>query len=146
MRALHPIAWSFAVLAVGLSTGCYDSQRLLHEARSTAPTTRLAEVDLGRFQTTLPRDKKTNSFTELNVHLFATVPRSRVATVKGQLQAEEYRLRHNLLAAVRNATPEELSEPSLAQLRERIERVMNEALTDRPVKSVGFYQITLRQR
>jgi hypothetical protein len=66
--------------------------------------------------------------------------------VKGQLQAEEYRLRHDLLAAVRDATPEELSEPSLAQLRERIERVMNEALTDQPVKSVGFYQITLRQR
>jgi hypothetical protein len=145
MRLRHSIVWFFAMLELGLSTGCYDGELLLREARSTAHSTRMAEVDLGKFLTTLPRDRKDDSFTELDVHLFATVPRSRVTSVKRQLKAEQYRLRHDLLAAVRGATAEELAEPSLARLRERIERVMNDALSDHPVKSIGFYQIAVRR-
>jgi hypothetical protein len=139
-------AWIVATLPLGLSTGCYDSERLINEARSTAPSTRLAEVDLGRFLTTLPRDRQTNSFTEVQLHMFATVPRSRVAAVKRQLKAEEYRLRHDMLAAVRGTSADELAEPSLGQFRQRIERVLNTILTDHSVRSIGFYHLLLRQR
>jgi hypothetical protein len=66
--------------------------------------------------------------------------------VKRCLKTEEYRLRHDLLAAVRGATADELAEPSLAQLRNRIERVVTSVLSDTPVKSIGFYQVTLRRR
>ena len=146
MRRLDCVARVVAVLALAVCSGCYDGELLVREARSTAVNTRLAEVDLGRFLTTLPRDRKSNTFTELEVHLFATVPRSRVAAVNKQLQAEEYRLRHDLLAAVRGATSQELAEPSLAQLRARIEQIVNAALSDTSVKSIGFYEVTLRRR
>jgi hypothetical protein len=55
-------------------------------------------------------------------------------------------LRHETLAAVRTATRDELAEPSLAQLRQRIEQVVNAVLNDAPVKDIGFYQVTLRER
>jgi hypothetical protein len=137
------VAMAFGMAAC---TGCYDGEALVEAARSTALKTRLAEVDFGKFQTTLPRDRKTNSLTELQLHIFGTAPRYRVPAIEQQLRAEEFRLRHATLAAVRTATREELAEPNLLQLRARIERVVNGVLTDAPVKSVGFYEVTLRQR
>jgi hypothetical protein len=134
------------IFALGLTAGCYDGSLLLHEARSAAHNTRHAEIDLGHFLTTLPRDVGNDSFTDLEVHLFATVPRSRASSVKQQLATEGYRLRHDLLAAVRGATPQELAEPSLTELRKRVEQVIDSILMDHPVKSIGFYQVTIRRR
>ena len=135
-----------AALSLAACAGCYDGDALVEAARSTAVKTRLAEVDFGLFQTTLPRDRETSVLTELKLHVFGTVPRYRVPDIKKQLKVEEYRLRAETLEAVRNATRDELSEPSLTQLRERIERVLNEILTDAPVKTIGFYEVSLRQR
>jgi len=141
-------AGRFTLIALGLAicAGCYNGETLIEDARSTAVKTRLAEIDFGTFQTTLPRDRDTNSLTDLKLHVFGTVPRYRVPEIKKLLKVEEYRLRAETLSAVRTATREELAEPSLMQLRKRIERVLNEILTDAPVKTVGFYEVSLRQR
>jgi hypothetical protein len=138
----------FAIVAMVLAAcpGCYDGDALVSEARSAALNTRLAEVDFGTFRTTLPCDRSNNSFTDLELHIFGTVPRYHVLAVKKKLRTEEYRLRHETLAAVRTATRDELAEPSLVELRARIERVVNAIFDDAPVKSIGFYQVTLRQR
>jgi hypothetical protein len=135
-----------ASCAAILCGGCYDGQALVEAARSTALKTRTAEVDFGKFQTTLPRDPKTKSFTDVQLHIFGTVPRYRVPEIESQLKAELYRVRHETLQAVRTTTRDELAEPSLTQLRERIEEVVNEILVDSPVKSIGFYEVSLRQR
>jgi hypothetical protein len=137
---------ALVVLGLAACPGCYDGEVLVQQARSSAVKTRLAEIDFGTFRTTLPRDRKNNSFTELELHIFGTVPRYRVPEIKQQLKVEEYRLRHETLAAVRTATRDELAEPSLAQLRQRIEQVVNAVLSDAPVKAIGFYQVTLRER
>jgi hypothetical protein len=143
------VSWTCrcALVAIGLAgaAGCYSSEALVEAARSKGVKTRLAEVDLGTFQTTLPRDQDTTLLTELKLHVFGAVPRYRVPEIENQLKAEEYRLRAETLTAVRTATREELAEPNLTQLRERIERVVNEILKDAPVKSVGFYEVSLRQ-
>jgi hypothetical protein len=144
MKSLRSAACLLGMLAA--VPGCYDGELLVREARSSAVSTRVAEIDLGQFLTTLPRDRKDNSFTELEVHLFATVPRSRAAAVKRQLTLEDYRLRHDLLAALRGASSAELAEPSLALLRDRIERAVNAVLSEPAVKSIGFYAMTLRRR
>lgn len=132
-------------LALGVLSGCYDGDALVKQAQSTALTTSLAEVDLGTFHTTLPRDPNTNAFTALELHIFGTVPRSRLAEVTKQLKADEYRVRHETLTAVRESNREELTDPTLEKLRARIEQVVNGVLTDAPVKEIGFYQLTLRQ-
>jgi hypothetical protein len=131
-------------IAVSLCAGCYDGDAMVKEAQSVALKTRLAEVDLGKYQTTLPRDPTTNRFTALDIHIFGTVPRYRLAAVNKQLKADEYRMRHETLAAVRQSSREELAEPDFAKLRARLEKVVNSVLQDAPVKEVGFYQLTMR--
>jgi hypothetical protein len=105
----------------------------------------LAEVDLGAFHTTLPRDPNSVSLTELKLHIFGTVARYRVPEVQKQLKTESYRLRHETLTAVRQATPEELAEPSLAKLRKRIASIVNGIFAESPVKAIGFYEFSMRR-
>jgi hypothetical protein len=151
-RAISRRIWShtghIALAAIGLAlcAGCYDGDALVNAARTSAVKTRLAEVDFGTFQTTLPRDPENNTHTELKLRVFGTVARYRVPEIQKQLKSEEYRLRAETLGAVRTASRDELAEPSLIKLRERIERVVNEILAEAPVKSIGFYEVSLRQR
>ncbi len=135
-----------AILAIALAlcAGCYDGSAMVKQAQSVALNTRSAEVDLGKFQTTLPRDPVTNHFTALEIHIFGTVPRYRLAAVNKQLKADEFRMRYETLTAVRKSTREELAEPNFAQLRARIEKVVNGVLEDAPVQEIGFYQLTMR--
>jgi hypothetical protein len=119
------------------SPRCYDGEALIHQARSAAHNNSLAEIDLGSYETTLPRDQNTDAITELNIHIFGTVSRYHVPAIEKQLRLDEYRLRHETLTAVRKTTRDELAEPSLAQLRERIEKVVNNILAEAPIKSIG---------
>jgi hypothetical protein len=137
--------WVGAGLVLAAMSGCYDGQRLIEHAHSTALNTRLVEVDLGSFHTTLPRDAATSIFTELEVRLFGTVPRYRASHVEEQLRTEEYRLRHGILAVLRGSTREELTEPSLARLRKRIEAVVNGIVAEAPVKSIGIADLRVRE-
>jgi hypothetical protein len=130
--------------AIALCAGCYDGNKMIEQAQSVALKSRLAEIDLGKFQTTLPRDPVTNRFTSVDIHIFGTVPRYRLGEVTKQLKSDEYRVRHETLAAIRKSTREELAEPTFAQLRARIEKVVNGVLEEAPVKEVGFYQLTMR--
>jgi hypothetical protein len=81
----------FAGCLFGLATsaGCYDGNAVLEQARSAAQSTRLAEVDLGIFRTTLPKSPETNSLTDLELHFFGTVPRYRVPAIERLIKAEE---------------------------------------------------------
>lgn len=129
-----------------LAGGCYDGTKLVEQVRSAALRTRLAEVDLGTYRTTMPHDPAENSLAELELHLFGTVPRYRVPMIEEQLKTEDYRMRHKMLATLRQATPQELSDPNFTQLRARIEKLVNEILQDAPVKTVGFYDVKLFYR
>ena len=143
----RPCHWLAALsLGLGLSAGCYDGDALINEVRSAALRTRLVEVDLGSFRTTMPHERNTSEATELRLHIFGTVPRYRVPEIEKQLKADGFRLRHETLSAVRKSTPEELAEPSLTTLRTRIEEVVNQHLTDAPVKTIGFYEVRLTNR
>lgn len=126
-------------------TGCYDGDALVKEARSRELKGRLAEVDLGHFQTTLPRDPDAVSLTELRLHMFGTAPRYRTKAIKKQIEAEGYRVRHEVLAAIRRSTPEELAEPNLVSLKKRLEEVMNDIFEESPLKSIGFYEFAVRR-
>jgi hypothetical protein len=141
----HCSLWAaLTLLTLGSIFGCYDGNELLKKAQSKALSTTLAEVDLGSFQTTLPRDPDTGHYMAVDLHIFGTVPRSRLSMVQRQLEDEEYRMRHETLAAVRQSTSEELSDPTFAKLRARLEQVVNKVLPDSPVREVGFYQFTMR--
>jgi hypothetical protein len=133
------------IIGIVLLSGCYHGEALVEHARSVALNTRLAEVDLGTYHTTLPRDPGTGLFTELEVHVFGTVPRYRVPEIEKRLKTEEYRLRHETIATLRRSSREELADPNLSKMRSRIEQVVNGMLDEAPVKTVGFYSIRLRE-
>src|SRR6478752_676531 len=112
----HRTWWApLALLTMGPMFGCYDGNELLKQAQSTALSTTLAEVDLGSFQTTLPRDPVTGHYMAVDLHIFGTVPRSRLSAVQRQLEDDEYLMRHETLAAVRQSTSEELSDPTFTK-------------------------------
>src|SRR6188508_1220143 len=62
----HPTGLRLVALAFGivLASGCYNGPKLVEQARSAAQRTRLAEVDLGTFHTTMPKDSENKSLTE----------------------------------------------------------------------------------
>lgn len=134
MLWLMPVAFS----------GCYDGEALMKEAHSAVLTATVAEVDFGKFVTTLPRDQESGNFTTLNLHLFGTVARANLSAVEKQLKGDNFKLRHETLAALRRSTRDELADPTLAELRARILKVVNQVLADAPVQDVGFYQLTVR--
>jgi hypothetical protein len=139
------LSTALAALLLGSVSGCYDSDELITQARSAAHITLLAEIDLGSYHTSLPRDPTTGSVTELNLHIFGNVPHYRVTEIERQLKFDEYRLRHETIAAVRATTSEELADPSLKSLRDRIEHIVNGILDEAPVKAIGFYEVAIRQ-
>jgi hypothetical protein len=141
-----PAVRAAAIWGAGLlwSSGCYDGEALVNEVRSEAMRTRLVEVDLGTYRTTMPRDENASETTELKLHIFGTVPRYRVPEIELYMQKDGFRLRHETLAAVRQATSEELAEPNLSRLKTRIETVINQNLKEAPVRSIGFYEVRLR--
>jgi hypothetical protein len=134
------------LVALSLSTGCYDGEALINDVRSAALRTRLVEIDLGSYRTTMPRTRNESEATEIELHIFGTVPRYRVPAIEKVLAADGYRLRHETIAAVRKATAAELAEPDLAALRARLEKVINARLADASVKSIGFYEVRVRTR
>lgn len=129
------------VAALLACPGCYDGKALIQRVRSAALRNRLEEVDLGTFRTTMPRDPATNAFAEVELHVFGTTPRYRVQSIEKQLGSDDYRLRHETLVAVRNSTLDDLAEPDLEKIRQRIEQVVNHILDDAPIKSIGFYDV-----
>lgn len=138
----------FAVAALWLCVwpvagGCYDGQELVELAQAEAMRTRLDEVDLGRFHTSLPRNPNGNSVTEIEFEIFASAARYRVPTIEERLERERFRLRSETLRAVRQASPEELTEPDLASLKGRIASVANEILEDNLIQAVGFKSFRL---
>jgi hypothetical protein len=136
--------WSLLFCALGLVSGCYDGDAMLKEAQSTALTTSLAEVDLGEYSTTLRRDPNSGAYTTIELHIFGIVPSSRLSDIKKQIQADNYRVRHEALSAVRSSSRDELTDPKFTALRSRLEEVVNKVLADAPLKGVGFYQLTVR--
>src|SRR5256885_545157 len=119
-----------AILAVALAlcAGCYDGSEMVKQAQTAALKTRLAEIDLGKFQTTLPRDPVTNRFTAIDIHIFGTVPRYRLAAVTKQIKDDENRVRHQKLAAVRKSPRPEMGEPAFAHPPARLWKTLKAAL------------------
>lgn len=138
--------WAAVLLAVALAGGCYDGDALIQEVRSAALRTRLVEIDLGTYSTTMPRDRNESEAAQIKLHIFGTVPRYRIPEIEKQLRRDGYRLRHETLAAVRRSTAEELAEPNLTAIRTRLEEVFNHQLADAPVKSIGFYEVKMGTR
>ena len=121
--------------------GCYEGEQLIEQLHSEANRAGLEEIDLGTYRTTMPRDEATATFTDMQFRIFGNVPRYHLETVRARIESDVYRLRHDMLSAVRQATPEELTDPDLTGLRERIADVVNEVLGEVQIDAIGFADV-----
>jgi hypothetical protein len=132
----------FVVAAIGCA-GCYARQSLIESAGAEVSRSGLEEIDLGAFRTSMPRAGMAGRSTEISFRVFANVPHYRSNDLAKRIQAEEYRLRFETLAAVRQTTREELDDPKLSVFRGRIEKVTNSVLDDASIDSIGLADLQL---
>lgn len=138
---IHAATSCYLFLALLPLAGCYNSQSLLKEARNQAIRTRLDEVNIGYFRTTLPRSAVDDSPMEVEVDLFGTGIRYKLPEIEETLESSEYRLRQAVLVALRQTTAAEVADPNLTTFRERLLLVVNEELGETPVESIGFRSV-----
>jgi hypothetical protein len=125
-------------IALCAMAGCYDNKKLLDAAHNRAIRTRLEEVKLGQFRTTLPRTELDPTPIEIEAELFGTTVRHKVPKLEETLKSNDYRLRHAVIIALRQTTAAEIADPNLVAFRERLLQVVNSTLGETPVESVGL--------
>lgn len=96
------------------------------------------EVDLGKFECTIPNDK-TNSTIQIDFHAFAKIPRYKSQELQTLLESHQNRFRHDVLLRVRKFDRPTLNDPDLAQLREALLESTGELLKENKIEMVGFY-------
>lgn len=126
--------------------GCYDTKALVDQVRADARRSQTHEIKIGKFHTTLPRDLNRATITVLELELFGTVPQYRIPAIEKQLKADGFKLRHDTLVAIRQTTDEELTEPNLGKLRNRLMQVANTVLEGGPIQSIGVENIRIVER
>ncbi len=128
------------LLAVAMlaATGCYDRHSLIEEARNQAIRTRLDEVAIGYFRTTLPRSAVDETPIEVELDLFGTAVRHKIPRIEARIEQESYRLRQSILVAIRQTNAAEIADPNLTTFRERLLSVVQTELDGVPIESIGF--------
>ncbi|MGI9455701.1 MAG: hypothetical protein ACR2NU_04020 [Aeoliella sp.] len=121
--------------------GCYDGEQLIEEVRDQAIRSRLEEIDLGYFRTTLPRDSSSSSRIEVELELFGTAVRYKIPEIESAIEDASHRLRQAILVAIRQTTTQEMDDPSLTQLRARLLQVANTELAEAPVEELGIRKV-----
>ncbi|QDU54290.1 hypothetical protein [Aeoliella mucimassa] len=132
---------ALTTLVLGGAAGCYDSKSLIDEVRNKAIRTRLDELDLGYFRTTLPRSAVDDSPMEVEVEMYGTVVRHKIPALEEELKEQEYRLRQEVVIALRQTNANEIADPNLVTFRERLLTVYNTVLENAPIESLGFRQV-----
>lgn len=144
---IRQLAWGAScALCLVVATGCYNSKALVAQVRSEALRGQTHEIDLGLYRTTLPRDPNTNTLTEIELRMYGTVPQYKIPIIEKQLKADDYKLRYDMLVAIRKTTAEELGEPNLGQLRTRMMKVANGVLKDAPIQAIGVEKIRIAEK
>ncbi|MEO1497444.1 MAG: hypothetical protein AAFV43_09870 [Planctomycetota bacterium] len=126
-------------LAAG-SGGCYSGEQLIEQARNRAIRTRLDEVKLGTFRVTLPPEDG-GDMSEIDITVYGEAARYRVADLEEELAEKAPLLGDLTTRALRDVAHNELTDPNLKKLRQRLLSTVNGVLEGEPIKSIGFHEV-----
>ncbi|MBA2116336.1 hypothetical protein [Bremerella alba] len=128
-----------ALTAMVFLVGCGKPYRPPEQAARDMPDALVpVEVDLGKFECTIPNDK-TNSTIQIDFHPFAKLPRYKSQELEQVLESHKSRFRHDVLLRVRKFDRPTLNDPDLAQLREAIVKAAGQILKENKIEMIGFY-------
>ena len=137
-RSMRPAATGLLLVAAAATGGCYDAASLIEKAKQEQSSTRLEEVALGIYRTTLPRNDDDMSTVTLELDFFGNIAKKDVPDATTNLEEANYLLRHQILVAVRQSTADEFADPQLQAVRDRVLGVANGLLPDAPIQSIGI--------
>ncbi|MEN0109840.1 MAG: flagellar basal body-associated FliL family protein [Planctomycetota bacterium] len=140
----RPAAATLAAFSLALApsmVGCYDGDGLVEKVRNRAIRTRLEEIAIGDFRVTLPRDPTTGDMTEVELRVFGESQRYKLNEIEAALADKAPVIEDHVVRSLREAEHDELVEPNLTRLRQRLTTTVNELLEDDPLVTVGFYDI-----
>ncbi len=123
--------------------GCYNSDQMIERARNSELATRLEEVDLGTYRVTLPLDETTGARTELVLRLVGTARRYRIGDIEQRIESQRFLLRQRTITAARQTAPEELADPQMTALRERLFAVTNEVLAEHSIDALAIAELLI---
>lgn len=121
--------------------GCYSGDSLVLLARSEAMRTRLSEVQLGHFRTTMPRDIDTGAQASTEFRIYGTAPHYRTEELEAKIDEDGYRLRYAILTAIRQSTPNELADPEFVELRNRLAKVAADFFGETTIDAIGLSMV-----
>jgi hypothetical protein len=127
------------VVAISMTTGCFNAESIIQTHRAETLGARLEEVDLGVYHISLPQPVETTAIAEIDFHVFGQVANRDLKKVIKLVEKNGPELRHRLLLAARQLKSHDVCDPELAALRTQIVSVFNETLPGEPLQSVGFY-------
>ncbi|QDV76186.1 flagellar basal body-associated FliL family protein [Botrimarina mediterranea] len=141
-RLRSSVRLAIVALTLGVpSVGCFNSEKLVERVRNNAIRTRIDEVKLGQYRVTLPRNPQTGEMAEVDVKVYGETLRYKINEIEDELKSRAPEIEDRTLQVLRETSREELADPNLVTLRERLLTSMNEVLTGAPLKSIGFYQV-----
>ncbi|TWT46550.1 flagellar basal body-associated FliL family protein [Botrimarina hoheduenensis] len=142
--AIHRLTLSaaLAVIALGLP-GCYNGEKLVEQVRKRAIRTRMDEVSLGSFRVTLPPSAETGDMTELDLEVYGEALRYRTSKLKRELKEKSFLIGDRTLRTLRQIQPEDLLDPDLAEIRQRLLEAINGVLDDQSIEAIGFNEVRL---
>lgn len=132
--------FSWLALTVCSQLGCVDAEGMINQRREIARGMRLEEVDLGKFNITLPPKTPEGKGGVVNFHAFVQVTHRDQEQVQEIVDESIPRLRHHMLMAVRRFSADDLTEPELIALRKELVEAVNEPFEEPVVKAAGFYK------
>lgn len=123
------------------TAGCYSGERLIEQVRMRSIRTRLDEVEIGSFRVTLPPDS-TGDLSEIDVRVFGEAARYRISELEKELAEKRPLLGDLATRMLREVDQQELIDPDLTSLRERLLATVNSVLDGEPIHAVGFYDVS----
>ncbi len=94
-----------------------------------------AEVDLGQYAATIWQPERQTSLL-ISFQLYGTVKAAQAAEFEARYEEKKHRIRERLLVAARQLSLEDVTDPTLANLRSMAVKIVNEGLGKRMVDSI----------
>jgi hypothetical protein len=127
----------------GYSQELAELLRLIDPVAQKQDPATFVEVELGRFKLTRSQ-MEGERIVDLNFHLFAVVPEGSKSLFAERLPLRQQRLRDLVLTTLHQASDEEINEPSLLLLRQRLIVQLNRVLETLEIRDIAFSEFSSR--